>query len=137
MKVYLEEGAFAPVREHPTDAGLDIRAKDAQIVPARGTATFYTGVHIQLPPNTAGVFVSKSGLNIHHDITSTGLIDEGYTGAVVVKLHNHGDTAYYVMRGDKISQIVITPVLYEDVEITTEPLPDTPRGSDGFGSTGR
>ena len=80
--------------------------------------------------------MSKSGLNVRHGITSDGLIDEGYTGEIVVKLYNNGDEDYVVMPGDKISQLVIIPVLYEPVELAGE-LEKTDRGAGGFGSSGR
>ena len=137
MRVKLDEGAFAPVRAHKTDAGLDIRSRDTQIVPAKESAIFRTGVHVELPEGTAGILVSKSGLNTKHDITSTGLIDEGYTGEIVVKLYNHGGYDYTVNAGDKISQLVIIPVRYEEVELVEELDMDTDRGSNGFGSSGR
>lgn len=137
MKIMLDNGAYMPQRAHSTDAGLDIRAMESKTILAFGTEVFHTGVHVQLPKNTAGMLISKSGLNVKHDITSTGLIDEGYTGEIVVKLHNHGSTSYRVEAGDKISQLVIVPVLYESVEIVETLDGNTERGSDGFGSSGK
>lgn len=125
-----------PERAHRTDAGLDIRSMVNKTVPACGSAVFYTGVHIQLPPNTVGRMTSKSGLNINHNITSTGTIDEGYTGEIVVKLYNHGSKNYDVMAGDKISQLIVQPCYYVGLELVDE-LDDSDRGTDGFGSTGR
>ena len=137
MRITLDTGAFVPVRGHSTDAGLDIRARETQIVPAKESAIFHTGVHVELPKNTAGVLVSKSGLNTKNDITSHGLIDEAYQGEIVIKLYNHGGYDYTVHAGDKISQLVIVPVRYEDIEIVDSFGVTTERGSDGFGSTGR
>lgn len=143
MKIKLDFGAHNPVRAHDTDAGLDIKAflpketGDMKIVPAHGSAIFHTGVHVQLPKGTAGVLVSKSGLNVKHDITSTGLIDEGYDGEIIVKLYNHGNDDFYVFDGDKISQLVVVPVLYESVEIVDSFDSQYERGSNGFGSSGR
>lgn len=137
MRIKLDEGAYPPVRAHDTDAGMDIRAKDTQIVSAKESAIFHTGVHIKLPKGTAGLLVSKSGLNIKHDITSTGLIDESYSGEIVVKLINHGGYDYKVEAGEKISQLVIVPVLYEDIEIVDDLMMEGGRGDNGFGSTGR
>lgn len=137
LKIKLDKGAFPPLRGHKTDAGLDIRAMDTQIVPAKESATFNTGVHVELPHGMAGVLISKSGLNVKHEITSTGLIDEGYTGEIVVKLYNHGGYDYKVNAGDKISQLVIVPVIYPDIEVVDELNEDSDRGSQGFGSTGR
>jgi len=136
MKIKLDDGAYMPIRAHETDAGLDIRAKGSQIVPAKESAIFKTGVHIQLPKGTAGVLISKSGLNVKHDITSTGLIDEGYTGEIVVKLYNHGGYDYTVEAGDKISQLVIVPVLTPKIEIVDE-FDESDRGNNGFGSSGK
>lgn len=120
MKIKLDPGAFAPVRAHETDAGLDIRAKDGHIVPAGGSATFRTGLHVQLPHHTAGLLVSKSGLNVVAGITSTGLIDEGYTGEIIVKLYNNSPRPYEIEAGDKISQLVVIPVLYDPVDIADD-----------------
>ena len=137
MKIKLDAGAFAPVRAHSTDAGLDLRAMWGCIVPAKESATFHTGVHVELPKGTCGILVSKSGLNTKHEIVSTGLIDEGYTGEIIVKLYNHGGYDYDVKAGDKISQLIVVPCLYEDVELVDDLGHDSERGEKGFGSTGR
>lgn len=137
MKVFVEENAYQPTRAHSTDAGLDLRSPDTVYLPARESKVIDTGVHVELPKGTAGVLISKSGLNVRNGITSTGLIDEGYTGSIKVKLYNHSTIPYKVIRGDKISQLVIIPVLYEDVEIVDALLKDTERGERGFGSTGK
>lgn len=137
MKVKLDQGAFAPTRAHDTDAGLDIYAREDMEVPSLGSAIFRTGVHVELPKGCCGLLVSKSGLNVAHNITSTGLIDEGYSGEITVKLYNHDYVKHYqVRRGDKISQLVIIPVKYEPVEIVDE-IESGERGDAGFGSTGR
>lgn len=137
MKVMLDPGAYEPVRAHGTDAGLDLRSMKDTIVPAGGSAVFDTGVHVELPAGCAGVLISKSGLNVKNDMTSTGLVDEGYTGSIRVKLYNHGTTSYPVRAGDKISQLMVVPVRYEPVEIVDRLTADSGRGSGGFGSTGR
>ena len=137
MKIKLDQGAYMPTRAHETDAGLDIRAREGQFVHAKESAIFYTGVHVQLPRGCAGVLISKSGLNVKYDITSTGLIDEGYTGEIVVKLYNHGGYDYEVKAGDKISQLVIVPVIYERIELVNDLEKGSERGNNGFGSSGR
>lgn len=136
MKVVIDHDAYLPERAHSTDAGLDLRSREEKIVPPHGSAVFRTGVHVQLPEGTAGVLISKSGLNVRFDSTSTGLIDEGYTGEICVKLYNHGDRGYKIERGDKISQLVVIPVKYVTVE-RAESLDESERGDNGFGSTGR
>lgn len=136
MKIKLDSYAYAPTRAHATDAGLDLKSPETCMIGPMSSVTIPTGVHIRLPEGTAGLLVSKSGLNVKHDLTSTGLIDEGYTGEIVVKLHNHGTKAYMVERGDKISQLVIIPVRFEGIEIV-DFLDETERGDGGFGSTGK
>ena len=137
MKIKLDAWAYNPKREHATDAGMDLRAEMDAIIFPHSSYVFNTGVHVQLPKGTCGLLVSKSGLNTNHHITSTGLVDEGYTGEIRVKLYNHGDTAYQVRRGDKISQLVVLPCLYESIEIVDELDKNTERGNNGFGSTGK
>lgn len=136
MKIKLDAGAYPPERKHETDAGLDICANCTKIIRPHSSAVFHTGVHVQLPNGTAGLLVSRSGLYVKNDITSTGLIDEGYSGEILVKLTNHGDKSHLINAGDRISQLVIIPVLYESVELVDELNQDSERGDNGFGSTG-
>lgn len=137
MRVILDEGAIMPTRGHATDAGLDLYARETVIIPPNGSAVFDTGVHVELPRMTCGLLVSKSGLNVNCDITSTGLIDEGYTGSIRVKLYNHGDRNFLVRKGDKISQLVVIPCWYEKLNLVQSFGTVTERGEAGFGSTGR
>lgn len=136
MKIKLDEGAFVPVREHTTDAGADLRSPVGAMVPASGSCVIDTGVHIQLPHGYVGMLKSKSGLNVKYGITSEGVIDEGYTGQIKVKLYNHSDEPYIVGRGDKITQLVIVPCEYVQFDLVDD-LEDSERGGDGFGSTGK
>lgn len=136
MKIKLDPMAWIPERAHDTDAGLDLKSPINITVPARGSATIDTGVHIQLPPGTAGMLKSKSGLNVRHGITSEGVIDEGYTGSIVVKLYNHTFDDYHVNIVDKISQLVVVPVLTPGLEFV-DALDGGERGENGFGSSGR
>ena len=136
IKIKLDEGAKMPTRAHETDAGLDIYARDEQIVPAKESAIFDTGVHIELPIGTVGMLKSKSGLNVKHGLTSEGVIDVGYTGSIVVKLYNHSGFDYRVKAGDKISQLVILPIL-TPTPYLVDSLEETERGDNGFGSSGR
>lgn len=136
IKIKLDEGAKLPTRAHSTDAGLDLYAMEDQIISAKESAEFNTGVHIELPLGTVGFLKSKSGLNVKHGITGEGVIDVGYTGAIKVKLYNNSGTDYRVKAGDKISQLVILPILTPELELVDE-LSETERGEGGFGSSGR
>lgn len=138
MRVKLDAGAFPPQQAHETDAGYDLRmplGEPITISPGC-SAIIDTGVHIEIPHGYCGILVSKSGLNVKHNLQSTGLIDEPYRGSIVVKLDNNSTEYYTVNPGDKVSQIVIVPCLHDVIEIVDE-LPQTDRGNNGFGSTGR
>lgn len=136
MKVKLDPGAYMPERAHPTDAGLDLRSPVNELVPSFGSTIIDTGVHVEIPEGYVGMLKSKSGLNVQHGITNEGVIDSGYTGSIVVKLYNHTPYGYYIEKGDKISQLVILPIITPTLELVDE-LEPTERGDNGFGSTGR
>lgn len=135
MKIKLDEGAKVS-RAHSTDAGLDLYARETQIIEARERAFFDTGVHIELPPFTMGEIRSKSGLMKKHGITTDGTIDVGYTGSIGVTLFNNSNDFYTVNKGDKIAQLVIVPIIIPELELVDE-LDETERGTKGFGSSGR
>ena len=136
MKIVLDPGAYMPTRGHSTDAGLDIRTPVKLVVPPKGSVTVDTGVHIELPPNTAGILEPKSGLNVKKNIIGFGTIDFGYTGSIRVKLYNMGWLPVKFKPGDKIIQLVINEICIPELELADE-LEDTERGDNGFGSTGR
>ena len=135
MKVMLDPGALMPTRAHPTDAGLDLYAPRTVVIPARGSAVVDTGVHVSLPEKTVGMLKSKSGLNVKKNILGEGVIDEGYTGPIVVKLYNQGDEDVTIEAGQKLIQLVILPILTPALE-QVDSLDETDRGAGGFGSTG-
>jgi len=135
VKVQLDDGAYPLERAHETDAGADIRTPFGFTLAPHGEMTVDTGVHIELPPNTKAELVPKSGLNVKHSIVGWGLIDEGYSGSIAVKLYNLGKKTHYFNKGDKIAQLVISPVLYTTFEQVDE-VGAGERGSAGFGSTG-
>lgn len=138
--IMLDEGAKMPTRAHDADAGYDLYRKldgwKNMIVAPRSSEIFDTGVHIAIPRGFVGFIKSKSGLNVNHGLLSDGVIDSGYTGSIRVKLYNRGDEAYIVHPGDKISQLVILPIITPRLEIV-DSLDETERGDKGFGSSGR
>lgn len=136
MKIQLEDYALMPERAHRQDAGLDLKSPVTVNLNPGDSVVIDTGVHVEIPYGHVGFLKSKSGLNVKHDITSEGVIDAGYTGAVICKLYNHGAFAYTVLRGDKITQLVVLPVTIDDIEVV-DSIEGGERGSHGFGSTGR
>lgn len=138
MKIVLDPGATMPERAHETDAGLDLRCtRNAWILPFGGSRVFDTGVHIQLPHGTYGKIESKSGLNVKNSVVSCGgVIDEGYTGSIRVKLYNFGFLPKRFKAGEKIAQLIVQPYLAPWLE-WSEALDASERGDNGFGSTGK
>ena len=137
MNIVLDDGAFMPERGHTEDAGLDLKTPADVVVKAGDSAVIDTGVHCEIPYGFFGKLESKSGLNVKHNIVSLGgVIDSGYTGSIVAKLYNMGDSDYTFHAGDKIVQMIIQPCLIPELELT-ENLPESDRNDSGFGSTGR
>ena len=131
----LDDGAIIPTRAHKDDAGLDLYATKDAVIFRDGSETFDTGVHIAIPQGYVGFLKSKSGLNVKSGIQSSGVIDSGYTGSICVKLYNHSHEMVRIKRGQKISQLVILPIITPELELV-EDLEDTERGDGGFGSSG-
>ena len=136
IKIKLDPGAFMPERAHENDAGYDLRSPVTGRLYAGEAVVIDTGVHVEIPAGYVGMLKSKSGLNVKHDIVGEGVIDSGYTGSIRVKLYNHGAESYVIEQGDKISQLVILPIITPELELVAH-LDETERGDNGFGSTGR
>lgn len=135
LKVKLDPGAKMPTRAHEADAGLDLYSRESFTLMPSMSRKCDTGVHVAIPEDYVGFLKSKSGLNVNHGITSEGVIDSGYTGSIMVKLYNHGRNPVLIEQGQKISQLVILPIITPEPELV-DSLEETERGAGGFGSTG-
>lgn len=135
IKVMLDPGAKMPKRAHPNDAGLDLFAKENGRIPPCGSASFDTGVHMEIPVGYVGLLTSKSGLMSKEEVTSRGTIDSDYRGSIQAILFNHSHRYVHIKAGQKITQLVIIPIITPEPELADE-LDETERGCGGFGSTG-
>ncbi|MBE0569258.1 MAG: dUTP diphosphatase [Deltaproteobacteria bacterium] len=120
---------------------MDLKAAvDGELlIPPMGRAMVPTGVALSLPPGVEGQVRPRSGLAIRHGVTclnSPGTIDADYRGEIHVILANLGEEPFSVRRGDRIAQIVFSPVLSARLTVVPE-LDGTERGAGGFGHTGR
>ena len=135
----LTDEGRAPERAHDHDAGFDLVASEpARIAPGQ-RASVGTGIAVAIPEGHAGLVLPRSGLAARHGIAlvnAPGLIDAGYRGELrVLLLNTDADREFPIEPGDRIAQLVVTPVQApEFVEMPT--LPGSARGSAGFGSTG-
>lgn len=136
----LRPDAQLPRRAHPGDAGLDLFAAEGCTIASGASAAVPTGVAVAITPGWAGLVVPRSGLARKHGVTvanAPGLIDAGYRGELIVLLVNHGPEPFTVEVGERVAQLVLTPVGLIDPHEVAE-LPDSDgRGEGGFGSTGR
>ncbi|MEM9939131.1 MAG: dUTP diphosphatase [Pseudomonadota bacterium] len=137
------EGLDLPAYETLGAAGMDVRAaigNDDMIELAPGKREMVpTGLSVAIPEGYEIQMRPRSGLAAKHGITclnAPGTIDSDYRGELKVILINHGDETFEIKRGERIGQMVLAPVT-RIVWAETEMLPDTERGSGGFGSTGR
>ena len=137
------EGLALPAYQSEHAAGLDLLAavpEDVPVVLAPGKyALIPTALTIALPPGHEAQVRPRSGLAAKHGITvlnSPGTIDADYRGEIGVLLINHGEAPFPIRRGERIAQMVIASVIQAELVPVTS-LSPTPRGSGGFGSTGR
>lgn len=135
VSVMLDPGAMMPTRAHSTDAGLDLYSPERVVIPANSWESIDTGVHIAIPKGYVGMVTSKSGLMANSGITSRGTIDCGYNGSIKAVLFNHSNKDFTVERGQKITQLVLMPIITPELEVAYS-LKATERGNGGFGSTG-
>jgi dUTP pyrophosphatase len=114
----------------PEDEPLTLRPGDRHAVP--------TGLAMAIPPGFEGQVRPRSGLALRHGVTclnSPGTVDADYRGEVKVILINHGPENFVVRRGERIAQLLISPVVQATWD-ETDALDETARGAGGFGSTG-
>jgi dUTP pyrophosphatase len=139
--VKLQENAILPTYGTAEAAGADLYAcleTPVSIAPG-ASAWIPTGLSMEIPRGCAGLIYARSGMACKKGLApanKVGVIDSDYRGPVTVVLYNHGSETQVVSHGERIAQMVITPVItpvYEAVDT----LSDTDRGQGGFGSTGK
>ena len=137
----VRENAILPTYGSALAAGADLYAcLEEDITIAPGASAFVpTGLAMEIPQGYAGLIYARSGLACKRGLApanKVGVVDSDYRGEFMVVLHNHGSEVQTVSHGERIAQLVVTPVLtpafYEVEELT-----DTARAGGGFGSTGK
>lgn len=135
MKIKLIDFGYknAPKRAHDNDAGADVYAPENYRVKAHETCTIPLGFGLIIPDGYTGFIFPRSGMSIKGLTCELPPIDSGYRGQVHAIINNHSDTDYQIRKGDRIGQLVITPVVIADY-VTDDDTP--PRGFGAFNSTG-
>ena len=110
---------------------VTIKSKTSTLIPTGLSVAFSEDYEIQIRP--------RSGLAAKNNITilnSPGTIDSDYRGEIKVLIFNHGSADFIINNGDRIAQMILSPVVKIDFEVIND-LPETIRGEGGFGSTGK
>lgn len=133
----LHPKAKLPTYAHPGDAGMDIYALEEVVVEAGKRALIKTGIAMAIPAGYVGLLWDKSGLANKHGLTIIGgVIDAGYRGEILVGLLNTTEESHTFELGDKVTQMLIQPVISPTL-VEVEELDETTRGEGRFGSTGK
>ena len=138
IKIQLEADRSLPGYQTKDAAGCDLIniGKTIKLYPL-DRAVINTGVHIQLPEGYEAQVRGRSGLNKTHGIVvPTGTIDADYRGEIGVVVYNLSREVYTIQEGERIAQLVISPVIQADWQQVAN-LDKTDRGDGGFGSTGK
>ena len=137
----LRSSAILPTYGTPFSAGADLYAcleEPVTILPGE-TKKIPTGIAMELPVGTAGLIYARSSLGTKKGLApanKVGVVDSDYRGEFLIFLHNHGSAPQTIAHGDRVAQLVVTPVFTPGF-VESETLSDTLRGDGGFGSTGR
>lgn len=137
----LRPGAVLPTYGSLEAAGADLYAcLENDLVIAPGDSAFVpTGLAMEIPKGYAGLIYARSGLACKRGLApanKVGVVDSDYRGEFMVVLHNHGKITQTVCHGERIAQLLITPVITPGFVIS-DSLEDTDRSVGGFGSTGK
>lgn len=137
----LRDNAIMPTYGTDGAAGADLYACLDRVVTIEPGKTVFipTGLAMEIPHGYAGLIYARSGLACKRGLApanKVGVIDSDYRGEFIVALHNHGDETQTVSHGERIAQLVITPVV-TPVYLEADALSDTERAAGGFGSTGK
>ena len=114
-----------------TQKPISVKSKTSSLIPTGLSVAFQENYEIQIRP--------RSGLAVKNNITvlnTPGTIDSDYRGEIKVIIYNHGDDNFIINNGDRIAQMVLSPIIKIDFEEVKD-LPKTIRGEGGFGSTGK
>ena len=110
---------------------INIKPKTLFLVPTGLSVAFSKNYEIQIRPRSG-----KEEKNSISVLNTPGTIDSDYRGEIKVIIYNHGDSDFTINNGDRIAQMILSPVIKMELEETTD-LPNTVRGEGGFGSTGK
>ena len=110
---------------------ISVKPKTSNLIPTGLSAAFSEDYEIQIRPRSG--LAAKNNISV---LNTPGTVDSDYRGEIKVIIYNHGSENFVINNGDRIAQIILTPVIKMELEETNN-LPETIRGEGGFGSTGK
>tara|TARA_X000000368_G_C22931592_1_gene667881 strand:+ start:536 stop:973 length:438 start_codon:yes stop_codon:yes gene_type:complete len=110
---------------------INIKPKTSSLIPTGLSVAFSKNYEIQIRPRSG--LAAKKNISV---LNTPGTIDSDYRGEIKIIIYNHGNTEFVINNGDRIAQMILSPVLKIEFEETND-LPETIRGEGGFGSTGK
>ena len=132
----LSESATLPTRSFPTDSGLDLYASEDTLVTYTHASVIPTGIAVNIPPGYEGQIRPRSGKSSKTNLrVILGTVDATYNGELGVIADTLNKSEYLVKKGEKIAQLVISPIVTPSLEIVDQFNTQSDRGSNGFGST--
>jgi dUTP pyrophosphatase len=135
VTLHIPPGTSPPTQSTAGAAGWDCRANQTLTIEPGQTARVDIGLRVAIPTGWCILLHSRSKLAAEGVTVEAGLIDSDYRGTILCVLHNHTHTPRRIQKGERICQALILPVPRAQWQTITE-LDATPRGSDGFGSSG-
>ena len=112
-------------------SSLTIKPKTSCLIPTGLSIAFSEDYEIQIRPRSG--LAAKNNISV---LNTPGTIDSDYRGEIKVIIYNHGNNDFLINNGDRIAQMILTPVVKIELKETND-LPETIRGKGGFGSTGK
>lgn len=139
IEVINNSGFNLPKYESVEASGIDLRSSIEEVIQPKDWRLVRTGLHMEIPKGFEGQIRPRSGLALKYGITvlnTPGTIDSDYRGEIGIILINHGYKPFFIHKGDRIAQMVITSVVKAGIKEVKE-LNITNRGEGGFGSTNK
>ena len=131
LPAYKTEGASGMDLMAFIDKTIFLKPKTSTLVPTGLSVAFSKNFEIQIRPRSG--LAAKNNISV---LNTPGTIDSDYRGEIKVIIFNHGNNDFIINNGDRIAQMILTPVEKMELEETND-LPETLRGEGGFGSTGK
>lgn len=110
---------------------ISVKPKTSNLIPTGLSVAFSEDYEIQIRPRSG--LAAKNNISV---LNTPGTVDSDYRGEIKVIIYNHGSENFVINNGDRIAQMILTPVIKMELEETNN-LPETIRGEGGFGSTGK